>query len=51
MKKLLLVLIGVGVAVGLAVGGTLLTRSKEIEPKELTLIYTHDVVAEISASG
>ncbi len=51
MRKMLLILIGVGVAVGLAVGGTLLSRSKEIVPKELTLIYTHNVVGEISASG
>ncbi len=48
---MLLVLIGVGVAVGLAVGGTLLSRSKELESKELTLVYTHNVNGEIAASG
>lgn len=51
MKKALLVLIGVAVAVGLAVGGTLLSRGKESEPKELTLVYTHSVMGAISASG
>lgn len=51
MRKALLVLIGVVVAVGLAVGGTLLSRGKDSEPKELTLVYTNSVMGSISASG
>jgi hypothetical protein len=51
MRKALLVLVGVIVATGLAVGGTLLSRGKDNEPKELTLIYTHNVIGQISATG
>ena len=49
MRKMVRVLLAVGVAGGIAL--FLLRCSKEIEPKELTLIYTHNVIGEISASG
>ncbi len=47
MRNMLPVLL----AVIVSGGSTLLGCSKEIEPKELALIYTHNVIGEISASG